>query len=455
MLSKVKRQNHLSRDLMKKLLLFICVINLTAAAQDSTSISFGTETVNEFRKQRLMDEYERAFGRDKNVNTRLKTGLMDQSYANYAPSITPFYGIEQRLTKNTSLIINSFLSNGPGSSLPLYSLFKYRNQLKIALNLEGRYYFSKTGRNMLSGNYAGLEYKMEDQIPKYLEMASSFNLPYYQKKHWAINLGKQFSNTFDLGLQFGIKEVIKPTVSNTWQMSLDPEKSKANVPFIGFFSKIGFGTDLPFESSKRPTNCDFLNCFTEFNTLIKVNLSNLLYLDPYKQNFKVDLSYEKKLKGLPVSLNIDIIGRFSSQKIYKARKQITSPHIWVERPTYYNVKENELQATLSSTLQLRYYFLQNIEIANGKSVSNLSGLYISPGVSWVYYSKTPEKYRVDALGQPFPVAPKLTPKISAGIQKKILKNYYYDISINYRIPTNKSVQFYTGITQDIKFGYAF
>ncbi len=456
MLSKVKRQNHLSRDLMKKLLLFICVINLTSAAQDSTSISFSTETVGEFRKQNLMDEYERAFGVNKKVNTRLKVGLLDSPHSKYNPSL-PFMHIERRIGSNLSVGLGGIFStredhfyrvgepNGNGL-----------NELKVSLAAEIRYY--SKGNRSLSGNYIGLEFKQFRQAGslKHGLLSPYISRIYYLNNQYALNLGKQFGPMLDVGLQAGIKDIYKPELDESGFVIWGGMLKKSFTPFIGLYSKISLGVDAPFNKGRQNEACEFVNCFTEFSHLLKINLSNLFYVDPYIQNLKIDAAYEQKLWNLPLSLNFDFITRLSNERYYHPTGMKTvRPGNDVLMPTYSNQRSNQTLLDVSSTLQMRYYFLQKRAIAKGKSVQNLSGAY--GGLFYTQFIKADDPLKFIRLSfnwEPAPDYPKFTSGLVLGLQKKILKNYYYDFSIKYNA-TYRDSPVYTRFNQDIKFGYAF
>jgi|GEM_PF-3336857 len=437
---------------MKKLLLFICVINLTAAAQDSTSISFGTETVNEFRKQNLMDEYERAFGTDRKVNTRFKIGFTDFPNSKYSP-ILPFISLEHRFKKNLSLTLSGIISTRENYFPQIGQFINRPEDIKVSIDAELRYYLKSN--QSLSGNYIGLEFK-KSRTPLHLSHGLSpfLTKPYYLKSQLSVNAGKQFGSVLDMGLQLGLKNVLKPELDKSGFVNISKDYKGSLTPFIGLYSKISLGIDFPLTKGLQNSTCEFLNCFTEFDHLLKANLSNSFYLDPYFQNIKLDLAYEQKLGKLPVSLNLDAVSNLNNERNYKPVKREVNPDNQQPLPSYESRRINQTFFTFNSTLQMRYYFLQTNSIAKGKAVKNLSGIY--GGLFYTRFLKIEDQLkfiRISYGGESF-TSPRYSSGFILGLQRKILKNYYYDFSIKYNA-TFQNTLVYMRFNQDIKFGYAF
>ncbi len=434
---------------MKRLLTFLLFIQLTVNAQDSTSISFSTETVNEFRKQRLMDEYERAFGGIKSVNTRLKTGFMDLYGANF-----PFIGIEQRIGQRFNLGIGAIVSTNSIQRNYHFGRFMKEPNSVISPYAELKYYFKPN--NKLSGNYIGIEYKGISETSNLNFIGWTNNAPpYFSKNQFSINLGKQFGSSVDIGLQIGLKNVSKSEVDQEGFLYVNKNPDNPFVLFAGTYSKVGIGKDFPKSKSKNNESCDFLNCYTEFKSLFKINLSNSLYADPFYKNIKLDLAYERKLGQLPLSLNFALVSGVYTIKSFKLSGESGTKTIgdWTGNfPKYTRESRNSTTISSTATLQLRYYIFQNRNIARGKAVSNLSGFYTG------LYS-----YRELAFSNAYSLDGKFM-KVSQngflgntgvmlGIQKKILKNYYYDFST--QIPFKSNLKGENLLMPNIRFGYAF
>jgi hypothetical protein len=441
---------------MKRLLTFFLIIRLAATAQDSTSISFSTETMDEFRKQSLMDEYERAFGGDRKVNTRLRVGLLDSPHSKYNP-VLPFIHLEQRIGSKLSIGLGGVLSTREDHFYRVGELNGHGfNELKVSLFTEIRYYFE--GNRSLSGNYTGLEFKQfrRTESLKYGLLSPYISRIYYLNNQYTLNVGKQFGSLLDVGLQAGFKDIFKPELDESGFVIWGGMLKKSFTPFVGLYSKISLGVDVPFNKGRQNEACEFVNCFTEFSHLFKVNLSNLFYIDPYIQNLKIDVAYEQKLWNLPLSVSIDLITRVNNERNYHptGMKAVRSGNELL-LPTYENQRKNQTLFDLNSTLQMRYYFLQKRAIAKGKAVENLSGVY--GGLFYTQFMKADDPLKFIRLSfnwEPAPDYPKFTTGLVLGLQKKILKNYYYDFSIKYNA-TYRDSPVYTRFNQDIKFGYAF
>ncbi len=436
---------------MKKLLLFICIINLTAAAQDSTSVSFGTETVDDFKKQNLMDEYDRAFGGNRRVNNRIKVGLVDIAYERF-PANLPYLSIEQKIGKKFSAMLGSIMVNRNHTAFPIGDLFKNGFSVEFSYDANLRYYFKSNEK--LSGDYLSLEFKVltRDFLSDGLIQHRNYR-SYIGRHQTSVNLGKQFGSILDIGFQAGLKNVLKTKVTEEGFTYTHKKENIQFIPFIGTYSRIGIGANFPRTKKGKAESCDFLNCYNEFNNLFKINLSNSLYLDPYYGTVKFDLAYEKKLGLLPLSLEANLVASAFSEKKFKATGNYEDSEEFKGKFfTFYPEEERKNYLQLTSSLHLKYYFLQNRSILKGKSVSNLSGEYFGAFYTYkmggenIYTDYSPyERFLKDAS--------KSKSGLMLGIQKKILKNYFYDFGLKYDL-TSKGSVFYK-LSQEIKFGYAF
>lgn len=429
---------------MKRLLTFLLFIQLTATAQDSTSISFSIEAVQEFKKQNLMDEYERAFGDDRKVNTRFKAGLIDFPFSK-SNTLFPFASLEQKVGNKFSLSLTGIAGTMHNNSPDAGKLLKGREKMSISLSTEIRCYFKNN--STLSGNYIGMEFKKSKEPSYFSPMNSFIHQAYYLKSQGSLNIGKQFGSVLDMGIQLGLKNVLRPGIDETGFMSIYQNDNKTLVPFLGMFSKIGLGLEMPFDGKKEVPGCEFRNCYTEFRQLFKVNLSNLFYLDPYFQNLKLDVAYERKIGRLPLSVNADFISTLNGERNHKP---VSQP----DNGTNVSRPKSQTIISFSSTVQLRYYFLQKQAIAKGRSASNLSGIYAGVFHSRFFEPKNQYQYISSPLGKPLSEPVRYTSGPVIGLQRKILKNYYYDFSLQYNIK-KKEQWAYPGMSQNIKFGYSF
>ncbi len=436
------------------------LLALATFTQTAGQDSLITDTKPDFtygkEKQTLVEAYEKAFGMNRNIHTRLKAGFMDISNLRGGTSL-PFLNLEQKISDKITVNAMLFVSSALGFQPTFYELFSFRNEYTknytIHWGTEARYY--PKGTKSLSGNYFGFEFK---KIPQKLPLdflTPFYNFPYYQRNQLNITAGKQFGPALDIGLQAGIKSILSGQVEDNGELYL--EKNYRSIPFLSMSSRISLGLDLPLRKTGEPSSCEFLNCYREFNTMFKINLSNLLYLDPYIQKLKIDLSYEKQLGNLPLSLDLNLISSIYAQRSFKPTGEFSRYKDYahaMEAPLYSQKRSSQEEFSLTSALQLRYYPLQKRQIASGKAISNLSGFYTALSGNAFFLPREPLAYYITNEPVFLPEPKRFRLGASAGIQKKILDRYYYDFSIKFILP-GKGYSVLAQAYQEIKLGYAF
>ena len=114
--------------------------------------------------------------------------------------------------------------------------------------------------------------------------------------------------------------------------------------------------------------------------------------------------HERKLGDSPLSINTQVLADYNK---FSAGL--------VDNSSIFNT----LHYQIHSSVQGRYYFLQQRNIRKGVGGNNLSGFYIGPHMDYVYYYNTVNRFSEKKhLGAGF----------TYGYQKTLFRNAYIDIT---------------------------
>ncbi|WP_162628276.1 hypothetical protein [Arcticibacterium luteifluviistationis] len=451
---------------MKKLLTLFLILPTLLVAQDSVYVSHSTETVEQLQHVRLIDEFDKAFGQNADKRWRFKAGLYD-----YSPRLPIAYkgmefSVEYRLIDNLSA--RMLFSQKPTTKFDGYQQWRYGVELR-------NYFKRKEAAKNLNGNYLGLSflYKKEDgdggtrvnfgihpDPPQnsnggYL---APFNISPYANGHSQvkISLGKQLGSLLDYSLNFGMKQV-RPKVMGIDGLYFRSSSASTFIPFLATKAAVGIGLDFP-RNKKEFDFCEFINCQKEVKSMLKIDVSNLLYIDSYFRNVSSNLSYEKKLGHLPLSLAGDVGFNWVGLKFFPYSGENillgSEESGFFERPKFEDaeLKWND-NFYYSAVLSLRYYVTQKRDVATGKSAEGLFGLYLGSFVRFAEVGSPKDSYTLYSEEYPFNYGG------TVGYQRKILDKYFFDISIDagkislapYEIFGDLNLR----VQPNVKFGYAF
>jgi hypothetical protein len=434
---------------MKKLLFIILFIPLFVNAQtDSVKVSFSEEKVEKFEKTTLMDEYDKAFGVNRKVNAALKVGLDFSGI--YMTNI--FVNYERKFAKDWSLNL------GVQTGRIRKESFKYIIEPRWYFKMKKRIEDGSQGDN-LNGEYLSLRYEHGENESNY-SLNSRFNFegltrnfnenipifnsqklgnPIYNKL--LLNYGRQFGNTIDFAFSTGLLDRNQLFI-----------ESRADVPYlkserrlswvVSSNTRLSLGLFFPTKNFRELSNkCDFLLCNYEVKSLLKLDLSNLIYLDNTQKQLNFGGSYERKIGKSAFSSNTGLNLFFNSwQSIsIKSHKDtvINGNRIWT------NVLFNDKMGSdyfygFNISEQLRYYIGMKRRVELGKSANNLNGIYAGFNISYSYYrndftantlaiplNATTGKYSISTFNYGF----------SIGNQRQTAKNAFVDYGLTL-FPTN-------------------
>ncbi|MCR9062925.1 MAG: hypothetical protein NXI00_03110 [Cytophagales bacterium] len=435
---------------MKNLFLILTLLPGFISAQDSTYIQYSSESTEGFEPEKLVDEFEKAFGLDKEVKFRAKVGLKSYDVFLLNTTKAPEISGELKLFKQNSVKANlsftprSFLSFGnyPLLDLEWRRYLKHKNEVG---NLSGAYVsISKTfnfGEAKSFPDYYWSGGSSSIGQNRYIEPLRSFQ----------IDIGQQYGSVLDVGLRLGLKKVRLNAIDEAGLKYASQQRPF--LPYISSYSSINLGLDLPNRESSSQ-KCSFLNCHQKINHLLKVDMSGMFYIDKYTQNIQTDLSYEQKFGKLPLSILLG--ARFSLNRFesfdYIGYKNIDSDFGQSTLSLYSSSTSNKLNLSTQFYGELRYYVFQKRQIAQGKMIAGLQGPYLG-----VYYSVTPIDTRISGFDN-FQYLPWRNSSYGPllGYQRKISKKYFIDVGLrfqdsrSYNISIGKVV-----MAPQFKFGYAF
>jgi hypothetical protein len=435
--------------MMKYLHILLWLFPLLTSGQDSLSVNHFTEEVEEFKPTRLIDEFEQNFG-NKEVSLRLKVGIRSYKNTYFSTVKTWDASIEKRLFGKTSGIISFH------EKPRMIDFLGKASVLEIGLR---HYLGNKDGRALgLSGTYLQLTKTFFLTEPKspYQDTPFAFynfySQNYYsgEKRVASIKFGQQFGNFLDLGIEAGISKGNKMFPDERGVLS--ETRTRLILPYISTYSVISIGQEL---GKKREINksCDFVNCNTKINHLFKVDLSGMVFINPYEQNARTEFSYEQKLGSWPLSFNAGM-----ELGINRYQHYMTDGVVEVSRPdgtlhtTFKSTDKRVTTASVNAKIfaEARYYPFQKRQVALGKLQEGVQGLYIGG-----YYRKllVNRSFGDAAVSLRFGEKNQLGPML--GYQRKISKRYFVDLNLAFM--DDSSYQYQIGkliINPKFRFGIA-
>ncbi|MFC3811363.1 hypothetical protein [Lacihabitans lacunae] len=347
---------------MKKLILFLSIPFSLHAQSDSLNVTFSEEKVEVFEKTTLIDEYEKAFGGNREVKSGLRVRFVSGSFSKRSNT---FLQYEQKFGDAFSII---------GS---VNAGFQPNTKFQLNSEIEGRWYFLmkkdielKSKKGNITGDFISFKFSTPDNNSSLLNRTNLIGLfgsfSRYYERTYSIIYGRQFANVFEFGLIGGFK-----TIKSNKRYEYSNFYDTHNKVYLTTHSQVGLGLLFP-KTKDLKNSCEFLKCNYEVNRLLKFNLNNIFYLDRNYQALSANGSYEQRIFNSRFTTNSGGLFGFSREKEYRYNNYDPNSGIFIV-PTKIEVKRSFFSTSFHQ--QLRYY-LPKIK-ANYNGVKNLNGLYIA------------------------------------------------------------------------------
>jgi hypothetical protein len=239
----------------------------------------------------------------------------------------------------------------------------------VVLGLEPRYYFNQKRRirqgksaNNLTGAYVGAAMSRETNLFKFSflppgEPYNFHNYAAYLRAGFQQRIFKSGYIDFSWGL--GAQTITTIIIAPDQQVSyLRKWREQFNQRLT-----MGWAFGSPKTGKRENRSCDFFKCYREENSLLKIDLLNLVrQLNFQQQSGKISLAYERKIGGSPFSIQVGA--------------DVLAAHI--------RQNENVIQKGIGggASLESRWYYSLKKRIATGKSGNNLSGHFVGLHVGY-------------------------------------------------------------------------
>ncbi len=441
--------------MIRILILFVLAASQVFGQEFVDSVSYSKEIVTDFEKVNLADEFERAFDQDKDVKLRFKAGFYD--YGPRFPSSTKGLeaSLEVKLIDHFSF--RAILNEKPTTSYDGYRYPKWGFELRKYLkgkgkmeNLSGTF----IGIGYLRNNQELLSYKHNATIHRDFNNRPNFHISPYApgKNEFKLSLGQQLGNILAYSFDFGLKQV-SSTILGQDKIFFSVDSKNHYIPFLTSNTLVTIGADWSVKRNNSD-KCEFLNCYEKITHLWKVDVSDVLYIDPFFRNLSANSAYERKVGDWPVSVNTAANINYIGFKFFKRGGK--SVPFTINDSFYYELPEYEEELiwnnnlVISGYLTIRYYFLQNRDIVKGRSVDGLYGIYLGP------YAKFETIGKIGDSFSPFSISP-LNYGGTVGYQRKISDNFFFDAGVDMGYSLNSPYYFFNflSVTPKFEFGYAF
>jgi hypothetical protein len=444
---------------MKKLLFILFIPLFVNAQTDSVKVSFSEEKVEKFEKTTLMDEYDKAFGVNRKVNAALKLGL-DFAEVN---TNNLFINYEKKIGKafSMNLGVRTGKINPETSRIMLEPRWYFKMKKRMDSGLQG---------NNLNGDYLGIRFDSGSEEANYtfgtslnytflygtrfiwgipFGFSSKRESPFSSLNRFTLNYGKQFGKTVDFTLSLGYQTINEQVFTANRFSTIFPRTKtggygygfeRASTWFLSSNTRLSLGVFLPIENREELSyKCDFLLCNYDVKRLLKLNMSQLFYIDKYGYKVFLNGEYEIKLGKLPLSLNTAVTLDYNMLKNVAIKSyRDTIINGYKSRVDYVFEKErveNHL-GTVKISEQLRYYVGMKNRVRKGKSANNLSGLYLGFAANYllryeaeinpnsVNYFRITDDFWFDTS--------KFSYNFSIGYQRQTAKNAFIDYGFRFQ-----------------------
>lgn len=408
---------------MKNITTIVLMMGLSifALAQQDTTITETTETVEVFQKQTFLEEYDYVFRTQKPEKQLLKIDLTNWSGGLFY--VNGELEFEQKLGEQFSLNTEvGFLRDRNGITRRFIDPNTRYTEWHV--EVEPRFYYNMKKRmeedkavNNLTGSYVGLRAGYA-WIPSF--STSNLMTPEHQindmLQTYTAELtygvqGRLFKwGYFNMNVGVGAKareDVITYDAGNiTTEMDVD----------FSLRYDVGIGIALGNTSGdQQAPTCDFLKCFVEEKDMWKIDLSDvILGVNPDFKVYGGDLNvgYERKIGNSPFSVSTELTGGYLSSGPF-------------EDTARFGDFRGAKTVKFGYRVEPRWYFNMNRRIAQGKAANNLSGAYVALSTAGRFMRSSFRESNVIAMEHNYTAAGLI------GYQQRIFKNGYIDASIGY------------------------
>lgn len=403
---------------MKKLFLFLCLLNSARAQNDSTRITH-TQEAGTLKKQEFVSAADYIFKTREETKWLLK--------ANYTGKLT---GRSITGDLEYTLELGGEVKLTP--SFSINALVGYNHKEEEAIRgflygqIEPRWYYNMARRiskgqsaNNFSGSYLAVKaIRFMERVPD----TEGITLVIPQDR-FMLSYGKQYRmfthGFFDFSVNAGWQRDSKHTPVYVYDNVKKQYQSMGSQisPQHGFVasSEIRLGLVLSKLSQKTSVPvCDVFRCFEEEKRLFKIDMTKLFYIAPDNINISLSIAYERKIKQSVWSLNQEVRIDYDyhyNHTVFSANSSTTE-------------KGNGF--TVRYVVQPRYYYSLKKRISRGKSANNLSGTYVAlHNVNTLYHTFLPLSAEQAHLRT------RLVPALGAvwGIQQRLFTHGFVDANI--------------------------
>lgn len=396
---------------ISSLLLLSMSLAMSLYAQDTTSITFSEETVTD-ADQRFIDRYENVFMTKIPTKRIFKLGYTASTYkgigltAAFEYKIFPFLSLEAAIYSRAAR---------EGDGIYFDSFFRQLSGRNLFASAGSRWYPNMRRRialqqsaNNFTGSYVSILYERSLGAIQYGSVRDHFSLTYGFQSRFLTNGFLDFS----IGLYY-----LRPFPEWYTSGRLLPSGFRTNNLVFASRSLIGLAFGDWKKSHSGPL-CDVLHCDYLVRQHFKIRLPEV-NLGIQSQSVRAEFGYERKIGRSPLSLNLSMRNETDRSSMYgnsafKGRTEVES--------------------------QLRYYYLQKIQVRKGKASDNLSGLYAGArvGYRWEYNNFTG--------GREMYTSRKPIIGISAGYQQRLFHRLFFDSAVSF-----SGVDYYKSLVK-IRFG---
>lgn len=392
------------------LLFSLFFISLSAQTKDTIFVSTTTEN-GTMTPGVMVEARHRIFRLEEPVRTMFKWNLI---------GLTPItVGRKLFTTTNRSIIEDSWplqlqlgverkLSNSVSLNVMVSTTLRANEKwfTDYEITLEPRWYYSMNRRiregkqaNNVSGNYISLAFNR-------LEHLSQINYTAYGASlNWGMQRRLFDRGYFDLGFGAGVNRELQTKFSRG-------ATAFSSQPRV----QIGFGGVLPKNRKSPGGYCEALNCFREERSMLKIDLFNLLnyQLEHYWSHVDVQpsIAFEQKTGSAPFSVQVELKGRYN-----QFDQRNLDPTTSVGGPYHYKGYSTEI------SLEPRWHYRLNRNIAAGRSGNNLSGPYLGARGYLLYGQGQINGGIQNTITKIAGIAPVL------GIQYRFLGNGFVDFNV--------------------------
>ena len=424
---------------MKKLFL-ILFLNVTLfplwGQGGSDSLRYSQEN-GTLEKQRFIDQYDYVFMTKEPTKWMLKMGVTRINGTELSNvGGTGILGVEYKLTPSLSIGFNGGLATN----------IQF-NSMRLEGETFARWYYNmnrriKEGRNAnnFSGNYVGLGL---------LQFYNYDGLFIIQKNP------KEFAKGTNINLFWGVQRRFFQHGWANFQVSLSQFNTAYygdNAPrktFNGFALSTSWQIGLAFgdirKNKSKPQNCDVFKCMETQRNWLKIRMPYASISTNY-QAIGLGAAFEHRVGNSPFSIVVEDhfvmqgsneYAQITNNQVTYTKKFVTSWLNW-------------------ANLELRYYILKKRQIASGKSVANLSGIYAGLNQGIGFGKQMPFLYNETSITNNYKTNYWTAPLI--GIQQRLFKNGFIDFKIGFPIQAlspAKEINRVTNNVTDLKLGFSF